>query len=209
MSWPSALDAASDLLIAVNNWSTTIVNAVGPTDTNIIIASSQYIQAQNGVVSLEDEVILYDHVDVGAFTSTLVGCTRGYDGTVGRAHPAGATVELRWIAAHHNRLSAAILALESFIGIQPQNDLNGVSYTDLVSRLNGNLPLVSPQASATSWVIQHNRKRLVAVELWQQVSAGTYQQIDAPITQQVSSTGTSTITVTFGTSSVAGYAILL
>lgn len=208
MSWPADTDSADELLIARNNWWTTLPAGIDAAATEISISAGDLLQDEKGVVSIEDEVIYYAGITRTPYVSTLGGCVRGYDGTIAREHPTGARVELRWVADHHNRVVSAIRTLQTFLGSNLTVDaLNGVSFSTLGARLHQTLPL-TVAATGDPWVITHNRRRVVGVQLWVQVAAGQYELMDAPVAQEVNSGGVSTVTVTFGTNRT-GYAVLL
>jgi hypothetical protein len=208
-NYPGAIDDADDLLIAVNNWWTTLPAAIGSGDTTFNLTDGDLIQDTEGVLSIEDECIYYATITRTTAGATLGGVIRGYDGTIARVHAAGTRVELRWVAAHHNGLSLAIRLLENYIGINPQIDsLNGIPFDNLVDRLASNLPL-TVAASGAVWTITHNRNRVVGVQVWVSTgTAGQYTEADVPIVQQVNPAGTSTITIDFNLTApatVSGY----
>jgi hypothetical protein len=66
-----------------------------------------------GIAVWEDEVITY----TGKTATTLTGATRGAGGTAAAAHASGSRVEQVPAAAHHNDIAAAIVALQTKLGI--------------------------------------------------------------------------------------------
>lgn len=208
MTWPASTDTNDELLIAVNNWWTTLPSGISNADTDFTISNGDQLQDTKGVVSIEDEVIYYATITRGPGGATLGGCIRGYDGTIARPHVAGSRVELRWVAKHHNGLAQRIRVIQSFLGAVPHEDgLNGVPFDDLAARLSSNLPLIVA-ATGSTWTLTHGRRRLVGIQLWAEVAPGQFEQVDAPVAQTVDSGGPSTVTVSFGTA-VNGYAVLL
>jgi hypothetical protein len=208
VTWPTDTDSSDELLIAKNNWWTTLPAGISNGDTTFSISNGDQLQDTKGVISIEDEVIYYDTITRTSYSAVLGGCLRGYDGTIARPHVAGTRVELRWVAQHHNGLAQRIRVLETFLGpLLHQDPLNSVPFDNLAERLAAALPLVVA-ASGDPWVLTHPRRRIVGVQLWVEVSPGVFDQIDAPITQVVNPGGNSTVTATFGTA-VNGYAVLL
>lgn len=210
MTWPADVDTNDELLIAINNWWTTLPAGISNGDTTISISNGDQLQDTKGVVSIEDEVIYYDTITRTAYSAVLGGCVRGYDGTIARPHVSGTRVELRWVAKHHNGLAQRIRVLESYLGpLINEDPLNSVSFDTLAARLNGCLPLIMP-ASGPTWTLTHDRRRLVGVQLWRETSPGNYDLTDAPIVQVVNPTGDSTVSVFFGAPPliVNGYAVL-
>jgi hypothetical protein len=207
MTWPADVDTNDELLIALNNWWTTLPAGISNGDTTFSISNGDQLQDTQGVLSIEDEVIYYATLTRTPYSAVLGGVIRGYDGTIARPHVAGTRVELRWVAKHHNGLVQRIRVLETFIGPVPHQDvLNGIPFDSLAARLEQNLPLVVAATGAT-WTIPHERRRLVGVQLWREIAPGIFDQTDAPTSQVVNPTGTSTVTVEFG-DAVNGYAIL-
>ena len=211
MNWPTDVDSNDDLLIAKNNWWTTLPAGIGDGDTTFSISSGDQLQDTKGVLSIEDEVIYYDTLTRTQYAATLGGVVRGYDGTIARPHIAGTRVELRWVAKHHNGLAQRIRVLESFLGpLINQDPLNGVPFDNLTQRMAANLPVILP-ASGPIWNLTHDRRRIVGVQLWRELSPGSYDQVDAPVIQAVNTGGESTVTVYFAPSTevgVNGYAVL-
>lgn len=207
MTWPTDVDTNDELLIAVNNWWTTLPAGISNGDTTFSISNGDQLQDTKGVVSIEDEVIYYDTITRTSYSAVLGGCIRGYDGTIARPHVGGTRVELRWVAKHHNGLAQRIRVLQSFLGpLINQDPLNGVSFDTLAARLDGCLPLVMPASGAT-WTLTHDRRRLVGVQVWRETSPGNFDLTDAPIVQAVNPGGESTVTVMFD-AAVNGYAVL-
>ena len=204
MSYPATIDNAEDLYIAINNFSTTCSGLVSAGQTGIAVADVTRLPP-SGMVSIDDEVIFYEYIS----GLVLSNCHRGYDNTTPSQHADGSRVEVRWVAEHHNRLSVAIRTIESILGVDPRG-----GFLDVAERLAKNLPIVTPMASASSWVITHDRKRVVDVQLWRRVigapNPNTYERFTAPITQVVDFAGISTVTAEFGTGNAEeGYIVVI
>lgn len=202
MSFPSALDIAEDLLIAVNNFATTCIGFVSSGQDAVTVVSATGLPA-SGVVSIDTEVIKYGYIDLSGNNPVLRDCTRAYDGTIGVQHNDGAKVELRVVASHHNLLSTAIRTVEGALGVNPQD-----SYADLAARLQQRLPIQLSRTSSTVWTLTHDRKRVVCVQLWRKVDTNQYELFDAAITQEVNTSGDSTVTINLS-SAEEGYAIYI
>jgi len=213
--YPGAVDDADDLLVAVNNWWTTLPASIGAGDTTFNLTDTDQLQDTEGVLSIEDECIYYATITRTVAGSTLGGVIRGYDGTIARAHALGSRAELRWVAAHHNGLSLALRLVENYLGINPQIDsLNSIPFDNLVDRLASNLPWVVA-ASGAVWTITHQRGRVVGVQVWVSTGvSGQFVEADVPVTQQVNPTGNSTVTIDFSLPvetpplSVSGYVVI-
>jgi len=191
-SYPGALDTANALYVPINNFRTTLRSAITSTTADIPIVNAVGLQPNNGLVSIDDEVIAYDFIqDQGTSTPVLRNCTRGFDGTSSAAHAEDANVELRWVAKHHNALSAAIRQIQIALGVDPQS-----SYQSLANRLAATLPSVISFASpVTDWGFIHQRERIVAIQLWRKNTSGNYEQFTAQVEQTIDSPD-STVSVT-------------
>jgi hypothetical protein len=191
-NFPSALTTDLDLLIAVNNWTATLTNSITTTNVDIPISTAVGLQATDGLVSLGDEVILYSFIETSGGFVVLRNCTRGYDGTPMRAHASGTRVELRTVAAHHNRLSAAIRAIESALGT---GILGGSA--SLTARLAASEPLTYTFSATIAWsTLVPSRGRPFACQCWIEQAAGVYGTAFPDIVQSVGSPNTQ-VTATF------------
>lgn len=109
----SHIDAAPyGFVEAVNFLATTVNGTINTGDATIPVASTIGFPPR-GLVSIDTEVIAY----AGKTTTTFTGCTRGFDGTVAASHTTGATVAVVPTAATHNDLAAAIVAVETKLGL--------------------------------------------------------------------------------------------
>jgi hypothetical protein len=202
-TYPAAIDDESSLLRAINNFATTLTGAVNGSNVDLPVAAVTGLQTEDGVVSIDDEVILYTSIDTGGSVPVLRSCTRGYDGTPAQSHSIGARVEARWIAKHHNSLAAAVIAIETALGEDP----GGIS-DSLATRLARGLPeVVAVQPAASTWQVAHDKRRIVGVQLWRKVGSA-YEKFDAPISQELNPTGPAYVTATLS-EAVEGYLVLL
>ena len=198
MNYPASLDTPQTLYVAVNNKATTLIATLSPSNTDIGIADASQLQPTGGLVSIGDEVIKYTSIDTGGHNPVLMNCLRGYDGTTAAVHSMGARVEVRWVAAHHNTLSAAIIALQTQLGLLPLDETT-VTYASLSEMLELNLPLVIPMALSADWSFTHNRKRICAVQLWRLKSGDLYERFDAGVEQQLNPLGVAAVSILLGT----------
>jgi hypothetical protein len=68
-----------------------VINVVG-IDPNTIILNDASDFDPSGVILIEDEIISYTNKGIGNETNFLLGCTRGYAGTIATPHGYGTTV---------------------------------------------------------------------------------------------------------------------
>jgi hypothetical protein len=195
MSWPADIDTPGDLLVALNNWSTTTTGPINETNVDIGIANGDGLQATDGLVSIGSEVIKYSFIEQSGGVYVLRDCDRGYDGTSPQQHGSGARVELRWVAEHHNRLAQAIIAMQTALGVTPT-----AAYDSLAERLENNLPTIETvQPASTDWSFSHDRRRLVTVQLWRlNSSTGRYEEFEANVEQELNPAGPATVTISLG-----------
>ena len=200
--YPSGLDTNEILYVAVNNKATTLTGQISSTNVDIPLTDATQLQANDGLVSIGDEVIKYDFID----TNVLRNCTRGFDGTSAASHSQGSRVEVRWVAAHHNGLANAIVAMQSAIGVDPQ--VSG-TYSTLAERLSLNLPTVVPIALNSDWSFSHNRKRIIGIELWRKNTSNLYEKFDAAIEQELNPIGVAQVNIALGAgNSQEGYIVV-
>ncbi len=201
--FPAALDTVASLMQVINNYATTLPNAINSSQTSIQVTSAVGLNAP-GTVAIGTEVIYYAGITISGPTHTLTGCIRGFDSTTAAAAAAQSKVEQRWVAVHHNLLASAISAIETVLGVNPQ----GAEAT-LATLLARNLPAVVPFSSPTSnWSLTHDRRRLVVVQLWRLVTGNTYEMFEADIEQIVDTGGPSQVNITL-TANEAGYAVIV
>lgn len=197
-TYPVIVDGLAALLVARNSWTTTLVNSISDTDTIIAVASVTGLHPAGGVLSIGDEVIHYLSINIYAAYPLLLGCTRGYDGTLAATHGSGVAVEARIVAAHHNRLVDAVRSVEGTVGINPAADpITGGTFANLQDRLNATLPLLIEKPLTADWTFTHTRGRVVSTQFWVLQQDGSYAQIFVPTRQKIDVNGTSTVTVTF------------
>jgi hypothetical protein len=116
--FPTAIDDASSLFTPVDAFQskpleTTATNAIGAGDSTISVASTSVGFAEAyGILSIDDELIIYTAKTASQFT----GCIRGAFGTVPAVHQNGATVRANMVSGFLTALQSAVLAIENELG---------------------------------------------------------------------------------------------
>lgn len=121
-NFPDALDSHTSgspkgFALAVNLLSTQLTAGINSVVTTIPVVSTTSFPSVGSIV-IDDggntvEVIFY----TGKTSTSFTGATRGADGTTASSHLISADVAQVPIAANHNDLAAAIVALETKLGI--------------------------------------------------------------------------------------------
>jgi hypothetical protein len=117
-NYPGAIDSAASLYSPVNAFSaapleTTVSGAVLAGDSTINVAStSGGFAATYGVLSIDDELIVYS----GKTATSFTGCQRGAFGTVASGHNNGVAVKANMVAGFITALQSAVLAIENELG---------------------------------------------------------------------------------------------
>jgi hypothetical protein len=116
--FPTAIDDASSLFTPVDAFQskpleTTATNAIGAGDSTISVASSSMGFADAyGILSIDDELIIYAAKTANQFT----GCIRGAFGTAAAVHQNGSTVRANMVSGFLTALQSAVLAIENELG---------------------------------------------------------------------------------------------
>lgn len=117
-SYPGAIDSAASLYSPVDAFSTkpletTTTGAVLIGDSAIsVVTTTGGFAASYGVLSIDDELIVYTSKTGSQFT----GCVRGAFGTAAAAHSNGAAVKANMVAGFISALQSAVLAIENELG---------------------------------------------------------------------------------------------
>jgi hypothetical protein len=117
-NYPGAIDSAASLYTPVDAFSTkpletTTTIAVQAGDSTISVASSSGgFAASYGVLSIDDELIVY----TGKTATQFTGCQRGVFGTTAAAHNNGAAVKANMVAGFITALQSAVVAIENELG---------------------------------------------------------------------------------------------
>lgn len=115
-NFPGALDShtgASPLGMGeVNNQANTLATASHTNSVTTVTVASTSKFPSKGYIVVKREIISY----TGTTATTFTGCTRGVGGTTAAAFLSGTLVEQVVVAANHNDLAAAIVAIETKLG---------------------------------------------------------------------------------------------
>lgn len=109
-NFPASIDTDTSLYLAVNNTATTVTSPVGAGDTTINVASTAAFPA-TGFFTLDLEAISY----TGKTATSFTGCGRGADGTSATSHITGTVAFHQVMAAHHNQLKDATIAVQQYL----------------------------------------------------------------------------------------------
>lgn len=116
-SYPTAVDSAQTLYSPVDAFSTvpletTTTGTVLVGDTTISVASTAGFATSYGVLSINDELVIY----TGKTASQFSGCQRGAFGTTAVQHNSPATVRANMVAGFLTALQSAVVAIETELG---------------------------------------------------------------------------------------------
>jgi len=116
-NFPNAIDGPATLYSPVDAFSsrpleTTATQQILAGDTTISVVSTDGFAASYGILSIDDELIVYASKTATQFT----GCQRGAFGTQAAQHAQGARVRANMVAAFITALQSAVLAIENELG---------------------------------------------------------------------------------------------
>lgn len=116
-SYPNSIDSAATLYSPVDAFSTrpletTATQQILAGDTTISVGSTDGFAASYGILSIDDELIVYTAKTATQFT----GCQRGTFGTTAARHAQGAAVKANMVAAFITALQSAVTAIENELG---------------------------------------------------------------------------------------------
>ena len=115
-NFPGSLDShtsASPLGFGeVNNQAYTLSTAAHSNSVTTITVASTSKFPSKGYLVIKREIVSY----TGTTATTFTGCTRGVGGTTAAAFGSGTLVEQVPVAANHNDLAAALVAVETAMG---------------------------------------------------------------------------------------------
>jgi hypothetical protein len=116
-SYPTAVDSASTLYSPVDAFSTapletTTTQTVLVGDSTINVSSTSGFASSYGVLSINDELVIYTGKNATQFT----GCQRGAFGTTAVQHNSPATVRANMVAGFITALQSAVVAIETELG---------------------------------------------------------------------------------------------
>lgn len=116
-SYPNLIDSAATLYSPVDAFSTrpletTATQQILAGDTTISVASTDGFAASYGILSIDDELIVYTSKTAMQFT----GCQRGAFGATAAQHAQGVAVKANMVSAFITALQSAVLAIENELG---------------------------------------------------------------------------------------------
>jgi len=119
VNYPTSLYTNATLYVAVNNLRTQLTASINSSTLTIPVTStagfpsSGFITILTGSTITAAEAIQYTSIGSTQFNASL----RGADGTTAVPHNSGDNVDLTVVAAHHNTLKDAVIAIEGAIGV--------------------------------------------------------------------------------------------
>ncbi len=116
-NFPNSIDGPTTLYSPVDAFSTrpletTATQQILAGDTTISVASTDGFAAAFGILSIDDELIVYTAKTATRFT----GCQRGAFGITAAQHAQGAAVKANMVSAFITALQSAVLAIENELG---------------------------------------------------------------------------------------------
>ncbi len=116
-NYPNAIDGPATLYSPVDAFSTrpletTATQQILAGDTTISVASTDGFASTYGILSIDDELIVYASKTATQFT----GCQRGGFGTMAAQHAQGVAVKANMVSAFITALQSAVTAIENDLG---------------------------------------------------------------------------------------------
>jgi hypothetical protein len=116
-SFPASIDGAASLYSPVDAFSTkpletTASQQILAGDSTINVGSTNGFAPAYGILSIDDELIVYTAKNATQFT----GCQRGAFGTTAVQHDSGVVVKANMVAGFITALQSAVLAIENDLG---------------------------------------------------------------------------------------------
>ncbi len=116
-NFPTTIDDASSLYSPVDAFSTrpletTATQQILAGDSTISVASTGGFAASYGILSIDDELIVY----TGKTATQFSGCQRGAFGTTAAQHAQGVAVRANMVSAFITALQQAVVAIETELG---------------------------------------------------------------------------------------------
>ncbi|KKN12444.1 hypothetical protein LCGC14_1016370, partial [marine sediment metagenome] len=130
VNFPQSFDDDGSLFIAVNNKRTALSSNMtdAVTTANVLTTAgfpdTGYISILTGSDILNTEAITYSGID----STNFLNLVRGAGNTIAVPHLTGDDVDLTIVAAHHNELKDAVIAIENFLGTEDSK--NFVPFVD-------------------------------------------------------------------------------
>ena len=117
-NYPGAIDGAASLFTPVDAFSakpleTTTTAQVNPGNSTIsVVSTTGGFAATYGVLSLDDELVVY----TGKTATQFTGCQRGAFGTAAATHLNGGAVKANMVAGFITAIQSAVVAIETELG---------------------------------------------------------------------------------------------
>ena len=116
-NYPNAIDGPATLYSPVDAFSTrpletTATQQILAGDTTISVGSTDGFATSSGILSIDDELIVY----ASNTTTQFAGCQRGAFGTTAAQHSQGAAVKANMVSAFITALQSAVTAIENELG---------------------------------------------------------------------------------------------
>ncbi|MBI4903376.1 MAG: carbohydrate binding domain-containing protein [Acidobacteria bacterium] len=141
-NYPSAIDDASSLYSPADAFSTkpldtTASQQILAGDSTVSVASTDGFAPTYGILSINDELIIYTAKTATQFT----GCQRGAFGTSTAQHSSGVAVKANMVSGFLTALQSAVLAIENEVGVTSARNYvrkdGAVTITGLKSFVDG------------------------------------------------------------------------
>lgn len=141
-NYPSAIDDASSLYSPADAFSskpldTTASQQILAGDSTVSVASTDGFAVAYGILSINDELIIYTAKNATQFT----GCQRGSFGTSAAQHSSGVAVKANMVSGFLTALQSAVLAIENEVGVTSARNYvrkdGAVTITGLKSFVDG------------------------------------------------------------------------
>lgn len=115
-AYPGALPTDTSITIATDSFSTSLVSGIDNSQTSFDVTSASGLNVPC-LIRIDSELMLVEAIN----SNTLQTITRGFGGTIAASHSGGAPVQAYIFAHHHNQLTAEVVSIASFLGINGGN----------------------------------------------------------------------------------------
>ncbi|MBD3260425.1 MAG: hypothetical protein GF334_01885 [Candidatus Altiarchaeales archaeon] len=119
-NYPTSRDDDSSLYVAVNNKRTQLTSDITDSDLVIPVITTSGFPTSGFITILSnpDDITQAEAIEYNSITPTTFSATqRGAGDTPALSHDSGDNVDLTIVAAHHNELKDAIIALQDVVGV--------------------------------------------------------------------------------------------
>jgi len=116
VNYPADYDNDETLFHVTDLAKTRLTQTINDTQTSIPVESTTCFP-EKGIIRIGDELIKY----TSKTATTFENCERGYGGTTATAHSQNELVWLPILGEHHNKLKDAIIQIEKFVGLRPND----------------------------------------------------------------------------------------